>query len=77
LTRVNDVYQPHPVLAGVETMRWLPSDPGLHTTFVVAGAKWNWTRSWLLNANMLIRLTEVGLRAKVTPSISIDYAFER
>jgi hypothetical protein len=77
LTRVNDVYQPHPVLAGVETMRWLPSDRGLHTMFVVTGAKWNWTRSWLLNTNLLIRLTEVGLRARVTPSISIDYAFER
>jgi hypothetical protein len=77
LTRVNDVYQPHPVLAGVETMRWLPSDKGLHTMFVSTGAKWNLTRSWLFNANILVRLTEVGLRARVTPAISIDYAFER
>jgi hypothetical protein len=77
LSRVSDVYQPHPVLAGVETMRWLPTERGIHTTFVVTGAKWNLARSWLLNTNLLIRVTDAGLRAKVTPSVSIDYAFER
>jgi hypothetical protein len=29
LNRVNDVYQPHPVLAGIETMRWLPGERGI------------------------------------------------
>lgn len=77
LSRVSDVYQPHPVLAGVETMRWLPTELGLHTMFVVTGAKWNLTRSWLLNANLLMRLTDTGLSARVTPSLSIDYGFER
>ena len=77
LTRVNDVYQPHPVLAGVETMRWLPSERGIHTLFAVTGVKWNLTRSWLLNSNVLIRLTDTGLSARVTPSLSLDYGFER
>lgn len=77
LVRVNDVYQPHPVLAGVETMRWLPSERGIHTMFIVTGAKWNLARSWLLNTNLLMRLTDTGLSARVTPSISIDYGFER
>jgi hypothetical protein len=76
LTRVQDVYQPHPVLAGVETMRWLPGDKGLHTMFVVAGAKWNVGQSWLLNTNLLIRVTDGGLRARITPAISFDYTFE-
>jgi hypothetical protein len=77
LSRVSDVYQPHPLLPGVETMRWLSLDPGIHTTFMVTGAKWNVGGSWLLNTNLLFRVTDAGLRARVTPSISIDYAFER
>lgn len=77
LSRVSDVYQPHPLLPGVETMRWLSLDPGIHTTFIVTGAKWNVGGTWLLNTNLLIRVTDAGLRARVTPAISLDYAFER
>jgi hypothetical protein len=77
LSRVSDVYQPHPLMPGVETMRWLSLDPGIHTTFMVTGAKWNVGGTWLLNTNVLIRLTDAGLRARVTPAISLDYAFER
>ncbi len=77
LTRVSDVYQPHPVLPNVETMRWLPSDRGVHTMFIVTGAKWNIGGSWLVNTSLLFRITDVGLGADVTPAVSIDYAFER
>ena len=74
LNRVADVYQPHPVLSGVETMRWLPSDSGLHTAFLVTGLKWNLRGNWLLNTHLLTRLTDTGLRARFTPSVAIDYA---
>jgi hypothetical protein len=77
LSRVQDVYQSNPLVGNVETMRWLGADQGVQTLFVVTGAKWNVARSWLLNTNLLIRVTDAGLRARVTPSISIDYAFER
>ena len=77
LSHVRDVYQPHPVMTGVETMRWLPGDKGIHTMFLVTGAKWNLARSWLLNTNLLFRLTDAGLRAKVSPAISFDYTFDR
>jgi len=77
LSHVSDVYQAHATQPGVETMRWLPADPGIHTIFLVAGAKWNLATSWLLNTNLLIRATDAGLRARVTPAISLDYAFER
>ena len=77
LSRLQDVYEPYPGLAELETMRWLPVDRGLETTFVVAGAKWNIARSWLLNANALIRLTDTGLRSRITPSISLDFDFQR
>ena len=77
LSLVQDVYEPHPLIPGVETMRWLPTERGVHTMFVVTGAKWNLARSWLLNTNILIRVTDAGLRARVTPAVSLDYAFER
>jgi hypothetical protein len=77
LSLVSDVYQPHSITPGIETMRWLTSERGVHTMFLVGGAKWNLSHSWLLNTSFLIRVTDAGLRARVTPSISIDYAFER
>jgi hypothetical protein len=77
LNTVGAVYEPHPVLAGVDTMRWLPAASGVKTVFVVGGAKWNIARSFLLNTNLLFRVTDNGLTARVTPSVSFDYAFER
>ncbi len=74
LNRVADVYQPHPVLAGIETMRWLPAEGGTMVSSLVTGVKWNPGGSWLVNANLLTRLTETGLRARVTPAMGIDYA---
>jgi hypothetical protein len=74
LTRVEAVYQPHPVLAGIETMRWLPTGGGLYTSYLSTGGKLNLYGSLLLKANVLTRLTDTGLRARFTPSIAIDYA---
>jgi hypothetical protein len=76
LNRVADVYQPHPVLAGIETMRWLPTEGGVHTAYLVTGFKWNIGGSWLLNGHLLTRITDAGLRARFTPSIAIDRAIE-
>ena len=75
LHRVSDVYSPHPVVAGVETMRWLPSDAGVHTVFLVTGVKWNVGGTTLLNLQLLSRLTDAGLRARFTPTVAIDYAY--
>jgi hypothetical protein len=76
LSLVADVYQPHSITPGVETMRWLPAESGVYTTFLVAGAKWNLVSSWLLNTSLLVRVTDAGLRARLVPTVSIDYAFE-
>ena len=77
LHRLRDVYQPHPVLAGIETMRWLPQDGGVHTSYAVTGVKWNIGGSVLVNASLLTRLTDAGLTGRVIPSVSIDYAVGR
>jgi hypothetical protein len=76
LHKLVDVYQPHPTQSNVETMRWVADDGGVSTSYAVAGAKWNVGGSAVLNASLLMRLTDAGLRARVTPSISMDYAFE-
>ena len=75
LTRVEAVYQPHPVLAGIETMRWLPTGGGLYTSYLSTGGKLNLYGSLLLKADVLTRLTDTGLKARFTPSIAFDYAF--
>lgn len=77
LRYIEDVYQPHPLVPGVETMRWMDTTQGVVSTVIVTGAKWNLADSWLLNASALFRLTDGGLRGRVTPSISIGYDFER
>ncbi len=77
LHQLRDVYAPHPTVPGVETMRWLPQEKGVHQMLASTGMKVNITRSYVLNANMLIRLTDLGLSARVVPSISMDYTFDR
>jgi hypothetical protein len=77
LHTLDPVYEPHPTVAGVETMRWLPEGNRVNQALLVAGAKWNLTRSYMLNASLLIRLTDTGLTARVVPSITLDYTFQR
>jgi hypothetical protein len=77
LSYVQDVYQPHPLMPGVETMRWLSAERGVVTTLLVAGAKWNVAESLLLNTNLLFSVTDGGLRARVTPAFSFNYHFDR
>lgn len=76
LHRLVDIYEAHPTQSGVETMRWVAQDEGVATSYAVTGVKWNIGGSAVLNASLLMRLTDAGLRARVTPSISLDYAFE-
>jgi hypothetical protein len=77
LARLQDVYQPYAGQNGLETMRWLPADRGVTTTFVNVGAKWNVTHSWMVNGNVLIRLSDVGLRARVTPTLALEFDFQQ
>ena len=77
LTVLGDVYAPHSTVAGLETMRWVPIGRGVHTMFVVTGVKVNITGSLLLNGSVLVRPSDAGLRARVTPNLSFSYAFDR
>ena len=77
LARVTDSVAPHPITPNVATTRLLPISTGTTTTLAVAGLKWNLARTWLLNANVLFPLTEKGLTGRPTPSIAIDYTFDK
>jgi hypothetical protein len=77
LTRVTDSIAAHPVTPNVATTRLLPISTGTTTALALAGFKWNLSRTWLLNANVLFPLTDTGLTGRPTPSIALDYTFVR
>ena len=72
--RLTDVVEPHPLLAGVETIR-LSSTPQPTTRLqMAAGVRWNPSMKWLLSMNVLKPLTTAGLNAGWMTSVSFDYA---
>lgn len=73
---ISEVGAAHPQIAGVETTRLLPQAAGTTTVMALAGFKWNLGRTWLLNASVLIPMTDAGLTARATPSIALDYTFD-
>jgi hypothetical protein len=66
---------PHPRLAGVDTIRLTSSNETADRLLLVAGFKWNVASTWLLTANVLRPLTDVGLNARWVPSVTFDYWF--
>jgi hypothetical protein len=77
LARIADVTAPHPLLPNVATTRLLPEATGTNTALALAGFKWNFSRTWLLNANVLVPLARTGLTGRPTLSIALDYTFDR
>jgi hypothetical protein len=67
---------PHPRLAGVDTIRLTSSNETANSLVAVAGFKWNVASTWLLTANVLRPLTDVGLTASWVPSVTFDYWFQ-
>ena len=74
---IREISEPHPLFAGVDTTRLLPSNDGTSTATLVAGIRWNVVSTWLINAYALFPVTDAGLTARVRPALSIDYSFVR
>ena len=74
---IQEVTEPHPLFAGVDTTRLLPAYDGTVTATLVAGVRWNVATTWLLNVYTLVPLTDTGLNSRPTPAFSIDYSFVR
>lgn len=75
--RIGEVVAPHPRLIDVATIRLVPVGDDRTAAFAVAGIKWNAGGTWLLQGNVLFPVRDVGLTARVTPMLTIDYAFTR
>jgi hypothetical protein len=73
--RLVETTLPHPRLAGVDTIRLTSSNETADRLDLVAGFKWNVASTWLLTANVLRPLTDVGLSASWVPSVTFDYWF--
>ena len=74
--RLVETTLPHPRLAGVDTVRLTSSDETADRLLIVGGFKWNIASTWLLTANVLRPLTDVGLNARWVPSVTFDYWFD-
>ena len=75
--RLTTTTTPHPTLTGVDTIRLTGVEAASNRVIAVAGFKWNLTRTWLLNANVLRPLTSTGLNARWVPTVAFDYSFGR
>jgi hypothetical protein len=73
--RLVETTLPHPRLAGVDTIRLTSASETADHIVLVAGFKWNVASTWLLTANVLRPLTDVGLNARWVPSVTFDYWF--
>jgi outer membrane putative beta-barrel porin/alpha-amylase len=72
LGRLVETIQPHPRLAGVDTIRLTSSGETTNRLVAVAGLKWNVASTWLMTASVLRSITSVGLNADYVPSITFD-----
>ncbi len=74
LNRMMQVVEPHPTIAGVDTLRLLPVGDVTVTTVVAGGVKWNLAEAWLLNANVVLPVGNGGLTARIMPTVALEWA---
>ena len=67
--------QPHPTIAGVETIRLTGGEPGRLIAAGITGFKWNPAGTVVIGAHLRWNFTDSGLTAPVTPSVALEYAF--
>jgi hypothetical protein len=75
LGRLSSTTVAHPRLVGVDTIRLTGTDETADRIVAVGGFKWNVTGTWLVTANILRPLTDVGLTASWVPTVTFDYSF--
>lgn len=77
LSRIQDIIEPHPILSNVDTIRLLASGQNATTRVAGVGGKWNVSRTLLLTANVLLPLSERGLKSGLVPTLSLEYTLTR
>jgi hypothetical protein len=71
---IQSVAQPHPTLAGVQTLRLLPGTSNLKTFTVAPGLKWNVGGTWVVVANLGVPVLKGGLRAPLLPFVALEFS---
>ena len=77
IRRIGEVTAPHPRFRDVQTTRLVPVGDDQASAVAIGGFKWNVGSTWLLHANVMVPLTDVGLTARLVPTIALDYSFAR
>jgi hypothetical protein len=67
---------PHPLYAGVDTLRVVadPTQTGTTLVTAVSGVKWNVSDTLVIGGHLLWSMKDRGLTAPLTPTISVEYA---
>src|SRR5215475_9113948 len=73
--RLTESVAPNPSLINVDTIRLTSTDQPTNRLVAVAGVKWNFRATWLITANVVRPLTDNGLNALWTPTITINHSF--
>lgn len=67
--------QPHPTIAGVNTIRLIGGEPGRTIAGGIAGFKWNPAGTIVVGGHLRWSFTDAGLTAPLTPSVTVEYGF--
>jgi len=68
--------QPHPTIAGVQTIRLIADENAGGTVAAgIAGVKWNPGGTLVIGANLRWGFTTAGLTAPITPTVAFEYGF--
>ena len=73
--RISEISAPHPLIAGVETVRLSAGALGMDVVNAGGSFKWNVGGTWLVRASVLMPGTSAGLTSRLQTTVGIDYAF--
>jgi hypothetical protein len=74
--RLTETTEPHPILAGVDTIRLTSVQSSTERVVGLIGFKWNVAATVLLSANVVHPFTNSGLNAGWISTFGLDYSFE-
>ena len=77
LGKLTEVSEPNPQIVGADTIRLQTVGSGTESVIVVAGFKWNFATTWLLDCRVQVPVTKAGLTTSWMPSLALAYSFGR
>jgi len=75
--RLAESAEPHPELAGIETIRLIGIPQATTRAVAVLGFRWNVASKWVVSTNVVHPLTTTGLNAPWATNFTLDYSIGR